>query len=67
VSAVIEAGFRLDFLHEHTEAPWRALPWLKRVEGPRELWRLPERTERLPMMFSLTATRIDDSALSSHA
>jgi SAM-dependent methyltransferase len=67
VTAIIEAGFRLDFLHEHHELPWRAFPWLEPVDAPRELWRLPERPERLPMMFSLRATRIDDASLSSHA
>jgi SAM-dependent methyltransferase len=66
VTAVIEAGFRLELVREHTDVPSRVLPWLEAVPGPRELWRLPERRERLPMMFSLKATRIDDDALSSH-
>lgn len=57
VTAVIDAGFRLDFLHEHVDLPWRALPWLDAVPATRELWRLPERVERVPMMFSLRATR----------
>jgi hypothetical protein len=66
ISAIIEAGFRLEFVHEHMEFPARTFPWLEAVPGPRELWRLPERHDRLPMMFSLMATRIDDAALSSH-
>ncbi|MGE0228959.1 MAG: class I SAM-dependent methyltransferase [Dehalococcoidia bacterium] len=62
VTAIIDAGFRLDFLHEHMDLPWRGLPWLDPVPAPRELWRLPERVDRVPMMFSLKATRFPDAS-----
>ncbi len=56
VTAVAEAGLRIDFLHEHREAAWQAFPWLEPVPGAR-LWRLADRPERLPMMYSLLATK----------
>ena len=59
VSAVIDAGCRIDFLHEQDWTVYRALPWL--VEGEPGIWRLPERggepDRRLPLMFSLRATK----------
>jgi SAM-dependent methyltransferase len=67
VTAVIDAGLQLDFLHEQDWTVYRALPWL--VEAQRGIWRLPERDgkadRRLPLMFSLGATRPRPSALPS--
>ena len=59
VSAVIEAGCSIDFLHEQEWTVYRALPWL--VETERGVWRLPgndgEPDRRVPLMFSLRATK----------
>ena len=66
VTALLDAGLRLDFLHEHREVAWQALPWMENVEAApgkkgyqrRTQWRLPE-TQRdlVPLMYSLRATR----------
>ncbi len=59
VTAVIDAGCRIDFLHEQEYTVYRALPWL--VEGPRGIFRLPDRDRvpdrRLPLMFTLSARK----------
>ena len=69
VTAILDAGLRLDFLHEHREVPWRALPWMEPATGAepgvpgaeydsRTLWQLPaEQRDRVPLMYSLKATR----------
>ena len=68
LTALIEAGLRLDFLHEHREVAWQALPWMVTAEGStaaegarhqsRIQWRLPdEQRELCPLMYSLKATR----------
>ena len=59
VTAVIEAGCQIEFLHEQDWTVYRALPWL--VETERGIWRLPLREgaadRRVPLMFSLSATK----------
>lgn len=59
VTAVIDAGCSIDFLHEQDWTVYQALPWL--VEAERGIWRLPERDgkpdRRVPLMFSLRATK----------
>lgn len=59
VTAVIDAGLGIEFLHEQDWTVYRALPWL--VETERGVWRLPERDgnpdRRLPLMFSLRAAK----------
>ncbi len=66
VSALIEAGLRIDFLHEHRDLAWRGLPWMEAAEPVAEgtshqrrtQWRLPaEQRDLLPLMYSLKATR----------
>ena len=72
VTALIDAGLRIDFLHEHREIPWQALLWMEPVfalggqdpsTGARyqsdRLWRLPEaQRELMPLMYSLLATKV---------
>ena len=59
VTAVINAGCRLAFLHEQDWTVYQALPWLESTE--RGIWRLPERDgaadQRVPLMFSLKAVK----------
>lgn len=68
VTALIEAGLRIDFLHEHREVAWQALPWMVPADGSsadtssrhrsRTRWRLPDTQRELcPLMYSLKATR----------
>ena len=54
VTALIGAGLRLEWLHEHGRVPWRALPVLVRVEDG--FWGWPGR-EWLPLAYSLRAEK----------
>jgi SAM-dependent methyltransferase len=55
VTALIDAGLRIDFLHEFDFVEW-PVPWL--VEGADGRWRLPPSTKgQLPLFFSLRATK----------
>lgn len=55
VSSLIEAGLRIDFLHEFDFVEW-PVPFL--VEGDDGRWRLPPGTRgELPLFFSLKATK----------
>jgi SAM-dependent methyltransferase len=68
VTAVVDAGLRIEFVHEHREVPWQALPWMEPV-GPgtvgadgryqsNRAWRLPEaQRDLVPLTYSLLATR----------
>jgi SAM-dependent methyltransferase len=67
VTALIEAGLRIRFVHEHRDVPWKALPSMERPatdasQGPgyvaRGRWQLPEaQRELVPLMYSLLAIR----------
>ena len=68
-TALIEAGLRLDFIHEHREIAWKALDWMEPADGAptaegsrhqrRTAWRLPEaQRDLVPLMYSLKATRV---------
>ena len=68
VTAVVDAGLRISFVHEHREVPWKALPAMEAV-GPgthgadgryqsNRMWRLPEsQRDLVPLMYSLLATK----------
>lgn len=56
VNAVIGAGMRLEWLHEHDEIAWRLLPVL--VPGRHGQYRWPDGFEpRLPLSLSLSARK----------
>lgn len=55
VTGLIEAGMRLDWLHEHASVTWRMYRIL--VEDERGLWHWPDKPW-LPLAFSLSATRV---------
>jgi len=66
VTAIIDAGLRVEFVHEHREVPWQALPWMTATDetppgtlyARRQMWRLPEAQRELaPLMFSIRARR----------
>lgn len=67
VTALIEAGLRLDWLHEHDRVPWRMLPTLVRQEDG--FWGWPDR-KWLPLSYSLRATKptvyVGDNRPSNH-
>jgi SAM-dependent methyltransferase len=54
VTALISAGLRLDWLHEHDAVTWRRFACL--IEGSDGLFRWPDRPW-LPLAYSLQATR----------
>ncbi len=54
VTALISAGLRLDWLHEHDAVTWRMFACL--IEGSDGLFRWPDRPW-LPLAYSLQATR----------
>jgi SAM-dependent methyltransferase len=53
VNSLIKSGLRLEFLHEHTTMPWKALPCM--VQSGEGRWKLPEGIDVLPLMFSIRA------------
>jgi len=55
VSALIAAGLTIEALREHQSCLWQALPYM--VEGEDGWWRLPDRPERLPLMYSIRARK----------
>jgi len=65
VTGLIEAGLRLDFLHEHREMAWQGLHWMVSTDettedsrySRRTAWMLPpEQRDWCPLMYSLKAT-----------
>jgi hypothetical protein len=59
ITAIADAGLRVDFLHEFDSVPW-SVPWLVKSEDGR--YRLPaDAAGGLPLYFSLKATRPAES------
>jgi SAM-dependent methyltransferase len=56
VTALASTGFRIDFVHEHEHTNFRMLPSM--VQRADLTWVLPEGSPRVPLTFSLRATRI---------
>lgn len=59
VTALIDAGLRIEFLREFAFCGYRAHPTMER--GADGLWRFPERNDAIPQMFSLRASAADFS------
>lgn len=55
VTALIDAGLRIEFLHEHAFTVYQQLPFLEKVGRGR--WRFPGGEEPIPLMFSLRASK----------
>ena len=55
VNALSGAGLRIDWLHEHEGMVWRRFKSMARDEDG--WWRLPSPFDRIPLTFSLMATR----------
>ena len=62
VTALIAAGLRIDWLHEHDAVAWRMFACL--TEGPDRLYRWPEQPW-LPLSYSLRATCTDAASIST--
>lgn len=58
VTALARAGLRIEFLHEHATTLFQRYPVLERT-GPAEqpVFRFPEGHPRLPLMYSVRATK----------
>ncbi len=56
VTAIVRAGMRIDLLVDHDSVPWMALPG-QMVERPGGEWALADRPERMPLSFTIRATR----------
>jgi 2-polyprenyl-3-methyl-5-hydroxy-6-metoxy-1,4-benzoquinol methylase len=56
VTALIDVGLRLEFLHEHGYTLYARWPFLEHAEGTDE-YRLPTGTPALPLMYSLKASK----------
>ncbi|MFW9778189.1 MAG: class I SAM-dependent methyltransferase [Candidatus Heimdallarchaeota archaeon] len=52
---LIEAGLRIEFIHEFPFISWRMLPFLEKKEDG--WWHLPERFQKIPLTFSLKAIK----------
>jgi len=57
ITALIQHGLRIDALTEHDSVPWEALPGHMTLGADGE-YRLTNGAERLPLTFTLQATRI---------
>jgi SAM-dependent methyltransferase len=55
VTSLIDAGLRLEFLHEHPEITWRAMPYL--VPGEPGQYRMPDDRPNIPLSYSLKAAK----------
>ena len=58
INAVITSGMRLDYLNEHEELAWQFAPLMVPIEGKCRMWVLPKGFPRLPLAFSLKATKV---------
>lgn len=56
INALIQAGLRIDRVEEYDECEWQGLPQM--VLEDDGLWRLPDHRERLPLMWSVLATKV---------
>ncbi|QGG97125.1 methyltransferase domain-containing protein [Actinomarinicola tropica] len=55
LTAVLDHGMTIDAFVEHDTCPWQALPQM--VETESNEWALPDGRERVPMTFTLGATK----------
>ncbi len=55
VTSLIDAGLRIEFLHEFAFSGYRAYPMMKK--GNDGWWRFPEGNDSFPQLFSIKATK----------
>jgi SAM-dependent methyltransferase len=55
VTALIDAGLRIEFVHEHRFTEWQMFRQLVRDGDGR--WRFPKNADHVPLMFSLRAVK----------
>ncbi|MCX6433782.1 MAG: class I SAM-dependent methyltransferase, partial [Actinobacteria bacterium] len=57
VTALLDSGMSITSFTEHDSVPWEALPGQMSTREPFGEWCMSERGERLPLSYTLTATR----------
>ena len=57
INALIAAGLAIDALNEHEKLAWQFAPIMVPVDGRRRMWVLPQGFPRLPLSFSVQATK----------
>ena len=55
VTALVDAGLRIEYLHEFAYCHYRAFPVM--VQGDDGWWRLPAHSDSVPQMFSIRARK----------
>ncbi len=60
VTSLIDAGLRIEFLHEFPFCAWEMFPFM--TKSPDGYYRLTENPDRIPLMFSVRASKARDSA-----
>jgi SAM-dependent methyltransferase len=55
VSALLDAGLRIEMLHEHDRLPWKLFPMM--VDAGESLCRLPDGVPSIPLALSLRARK----------
>ncbi len=58
INGLINAGLRLEWLHEHEELSWQFAKIMVEKKGKRVSWILPPGFARLPLSFSLRAAKV---------
>ena len=56
LGALIDAGLSITMFREHELLPWQGLPIL--VPATERMWRLPDGLPRMPLSYSLRATKV---------
>src|SRR3990172_5144886 len=56
ITSLIDAGLRIEFLHEFPFAGYKALPGM--IKGDDGYWRLPGTESQVPFLFSVKATKL---------
>jgi hypothetical protein len=55
INVLIDAGLTIDFFHEFPVTTYKALPFMIEKEPGR--WVLPDNEDKIPLMFSIKATK----------
>ena len=58
IDALIQAGLKIEFLHEYPEIFYKCLPFMESDDG--RSWRIPG--DKIPLIFTLKASRSDESS-----
>ncbi|MFX0051183.1 MAG: class I SAM-dependent methyltransferase [Candidatus Hodarchaeota archaeon] len=56
INCLIKAGLHIDFVNEYPFVSWQMFPFLVEKEGG--WWHLPDKFEKIPLMFTLKATKL---------